>query len=243
MAEAYRACSSGIHYKVGRTGHGRVSADGYYVKDHKLGHEVRLLSARMVKAFVSGNKNDAADARAIWTAVQQPGIKAVAVKSEGQQAVLALHRMRAQLVKSGSHRARPRRGRPISAGERRRRTFRRTSGARQSGVHRRGRTRRRRARVADFLAAETALERPLPEALLAGGPVRRRADAPRASAAALMGRCAIGATLSAAGSGGRGFLVDTWSVLSRYSRVLAYVRVPAPLCDLSHASPQKIAYH
>jgi transposase len=66
---------------------------------HKLGHEVKLLSARMVKAFVSGNKNDAADARAIWTAVQQPGIKAVAVKSEGQQAVLALHRMRAQLVK------------------------------------------------------------------------------------------------------------------------------------------------
>jgi transposase len=65
----------------------------------KLGHEVKLLSARMVKAFVSGNKNDAADARAIWTAVQPPGIKAVAVKSEGQQAVLALHRMRAQLVK------------------------------------------------------------------------------------------------------------------------------------------------
>ena len=65
----------------------------------KLGHEVKPLSARMVKAFVSGNKNDAADARAIWTAVQQPGIKAVAVKSEGQQAVLALHRMRAQLVK------------------------------------------------------------------------------------------------------------------------------------------------
>lgn len=53
----------------------------------------------MVKPFVLRNKNDAADARAIWTAVQQPGIKAVAVKSEGQQAVLALHRMRAQLVK------------------------------------------------------------------------------------------------------------------------------------------------
>ncbi|HEY3852742.1 MAG TPA: IS110 family transposase [Steroidobacteraceae bacterium] len=65
----------------------------------KLGHQVKLLSARMVKPFVGGNKNDAADARAIWTAVQQPGIKAVAVKSEGQQAVLALHRMRAQLVK------------------------------------------------------------------------------------------------------------------------------------------------
>jgi len=33
----------------------------------KLGHEVKLLSARMVKAFVSRNKSDAADARAIWT--------------------------------------------------------------------------------------------------------------------------------------------------------------------------------
>jgi hypothetical protein len=32
----------------------------------------------MVKPFVTGNKNDVADARAIWTAVQQPGIKTVA---------------------------------------------------------------------------------------------------------------------------------------------------------------------
>jgi transposase len=60
---------------------------------------VKLLSARMVKPFVGGNKSDAADARAIWTAMQQPGIKVVAVKSEEQQAVLALHRMRQQLVK------------------------------------------------------------------------------------------------------------------------------------------------
>jgi len=65
----------------------------------KLGHEAKLLSARMVKPFVVGNKNDAADARGIWMAVQQTGIKAVAVKSEEQQAVLALHRMREQLVK------------------------------------------------------------------------------------------------------------------------------------------------
>jgi transposase len=65
----------------------------------KLGHEVRLLSGRMVKPFVQGNKNDVTDARGIWTAMQQPGIKVVAVKSEEQQAVLALHRMREQLVK------------------------------------------------------------------------------------------------------------------------------------------------
>jgi transposase len=48
---------------------------------------------------VVGNKNDVADARGIWMAVQQPEIKTVAVKSEEQQAVLALHRMREQLVK------------------------------------------------------------------------------------------------------------------------------------------------
>ena len=65
----------------------------------ELGHEVRLLSAKMVRPFVGGNKNDAHDARAIWTAVQQPGIKTVAIKTEEQQAILALHRMRQQLVK------------------------------------------------------------------------------------------------------------------------------------------------
>ena len=65
----------------------------------ELGHEVMLLPAKMVRPFVGGNKNDAHDARAIWTAAQQPGVKAVAIKSEEQQAILALHRMRQQLVK------------------------------------------------------------------------------------------------------------------------------------------------
>jgi len=64
----------------------------------EMGHQVRLMQGKYVKAFVSGNKNDVADARAIWLAVQQPG-KEVAVKTEEQQAVLALHRMRQQLVK------------------------------------------------------------------------------------------------------------------------------------------------
>lgn len=64
-----------------------------------LGHEVKLMSGKMVKAFVCGNKNDAADARAIWLATRQPGIRAVAVKTEAQQAVLAMHRVRQQLVK------------------------------------------------------------------------------------------------------------------------------------------------
>ena len=56
------------------------------------------MPAEFVKAFNIRNKNDAADARAIWLAVQQPS-KAVAVKTEMQQAMLALHRMRQQLIK------------------------------------------------------------------------------------------------------------------------------------------------
>lgn len=63
------------------------------------GHAVRLLPPRQVRPFVLRNKTDAADAQAIWTAAQQPGIKSVAVKSPVQQSVLALHRLRAQLLK------------------------------------------------------------------------------------------------------------------------------------------------
>lgn len=66
----------------------------------ELGHEVKLMSGKMVKAFVCGNKSDAADARAIYLAVQQPAVKAVAVKTEAQQAALAMHRIRQQLVKT-----------------------------------------------------------------------------------------------------------------------------------------------
>ena len=64
----------------------------------RMGHQVRLIPAEFAKAFNIRNKNDAADARAIWLAVQQPG-RPVAVKTEAQQAVLALHRMRQQVVK------------------------------------------------------------------------------------------------------------------------------------------------
>jgi transposase len=68
-------------------------------KINALGHEVVLLHAKFIRPFVQTNKTDAADARAIWTAVQQPGMRTVAVKTEDQQAMLALHRMRALLVK------------------------------------------------------------------------------------------------------------------------------------------------
>ncbi len=65
----------------------------------KLGHTVRLIHAKAVRPFVAGNKTDATDARAIWLAVQQPGVKFVGVKTAEQQATLTLHRQRELLTK------------------------------------------------------------------------------------------------------------------------------------------------
>jgi transposase len=65
----------------------------------KLGHEVRLIAAQFVRPFVKTNKTDAADAEGIWEAAQRPGMRFVALKSEEQQAVLALHRLREQRIK------------------------------------------------------------------------------------------------------------------------------------------------
>jgi|APTNR8051073442_1049403.scaffolds.fasta_scaffold14400_2 transposase len=65
----------------------------------ELGHEVRLIAPKFVRPFVRSNKTDAADAQAIWEAAQRPERRFVAVKTEQQQAVLMMHRMREQLVK------------------------------------------------------------------------------------------------------------------------------------------------
>jgi transposase len=64
----------------------------------KLGHEVELLPAAQVRPFVRSNKDDAADARAIWLAAQQSDIRRVPLKNTEQQAVLALHRTRSHWV-------------------------------------------------------------------------------------------------------------------------------------------------
>ncbi|WP_029527821.1 IS110 family RNA-guided transposase [Polaromonas glacialis] len=64
-----------------------------------MGHQVKLLPAKHVRAFVLRDKTDALDAQAIWVAAQQPHIREVPVKSEQQQACLSLHRIRAQLMK------------------------------------------------------------------------------------------------------------------------------------------------
>ncbi len=64
-----------------------------------LGHQVKLLPAQHVKAFLLPDKTDAMDAQAIWVAAQQPHIKPVPVKTERQQTCMALHGMRRQLMK------------------------------------------------------------------------------------------------------------------------------------------------
>ncbi len=75
------------------------SAHWWRRKLMSFGHEVKLIHAKFVRPFVQGNKTDAADAKAIWTAPRQPGMRTVAGKTEEQQAMLALHRMRQSLVK------------------------------------------------------------------------------------------------------------------------------------------------
>jgi transposase len=47
----------------------------------RLGHQVRLMPAKDVKAYVKRNKNDAADAEAICEAVRRPTMRFVGVKS------------------------------------------------------------------------------------------------------------------------------------------------------------------
>src|SRR6478609_3603460 len=65
----------------------------------KLGHRVRLMPAKDVKAYVKRNKNDAADAEAICEAARRPTVRLVQIKSIEQQGRLMLHRARDLLMR------------------------------------------------------------------------------------------------------------------------------------------------
>src|SRR3974377_425511 len=65
----------------------------------KLGHEVRLMLAKDVKAYVKRHKNDAVDAEAGCGAVPRPTMRFVAVKSAEQQGRLMQHRTRDLLMR------------------------------------------------------------------------------------------------------------------------------------------------
>lgn len=65
-----------------------------------FGHEVKILHPKYVKAYVRRNKTDAADADALIRADRDQELFAVAVKSEAQQAMQGLHRIRDRWVKA-----------------------------------------------------------------------------------------------------------------------------------------------
>jgi transposase len=72
----------------------------YWARElRKLGHEVRLMPAKDVKAYVKRNKNDAADAEAICEAVRRPTMRFVRIKSAEQQGQLMQHRTRDVLIR------------------------------------------------------------------------------------------------------------------------------------------------
>jgi transposase len=60
---------------------------------------VRLIPPQYVKPYVKRNKTDAADAEAICEAVGRPNMRFVPIKCIEQQSILALHRVRALLVR------------------------------------------------------------------------------------------------------------------------------------------------
>jgi transposase len=66
----------------------------------KLGHDTKLIPAQHVTPFVRGNKNDHNDAFAIAEASQRAHIRFVPVKSEHQQEISCLHRIRERLIKN-----------------------------------------------------------------------------------------------------------------------------------------------
>lgn len=90
----------------GQEGRGRVVMEACGTAHHwareliKRGYQVELLPAQHVARLVVGNKTDSNDADAIYEAAQRPRIRRVAIKSEAQQEVLAVHRVRERLVKA-----------------------------------------------------------------------------------------------------------------------------------------------
>lgn len=59
-----------------------------------LGHEAKLISPQFVRPFVKSNKNDFVDAEAICEAASRPSMRFVQPRTEAQQAMRALHRVR-----------------------------------------------------------------------------------------------------------------------------------------------------
>src|SRR3954447_19078734 len=64
----------------------------------KLGHDTRIMAPQFVQPYRKSQKNDGNDAEAICEAVARPNMRFVAIKSEEQEAMLVVHRVRKALV-------------------------------------------------------------------------------------------------------------------------------------------------
>lgn len=65
-----------------------------------MGHRVILIAPHHVKPYVLGQKNDANDAAGICEAMMRPHIPQVAIKTQAQQDIQALHRIRSDIMKT-----------------------------------------------------------------------------------------------------------------------------------------------
>jgi len=64
-----------------------------------MGHQAKLISPQFVRPFVKGNKNDFVDAEAICEAASRPSMRFVSPKTEAQQTLSVLHRIRESQVR------------------------------------------------------------------------------------------------------------------------------------------------
>ena len=64
-----------------------------------LGHEVRIIPAQCVKFMNIGNKDDKNDAYCIWQSMQTPDLKTIRIRTEENQAQLALLKLRDLVIK------------------------------------------------------------------------------------------------------------------------------------------------
>ncbi|BDT60643.1 hypothetical protein MasN3_41370 [Massilia varians] len=64
----------------------------------EMGHDVKLVAAQHVKAYVTGNKNDMNDAAAIAEARSRGATKYVPINTAAQQDLQMLHRARSALM-------------------------------------------------------------------------------------------------------------------------------------------------
>ena len=67
---------------------------------NSMGHDVGLIPAQHVTPFVRGNKNDTNDTLAIFEASERQFIRFVPIKTQAQQEILMLHRLRERLLRN-----------------------------------------------------------------------------------------------------------------------------------------------